>query len=195
VSDEEVPAQNSGDAIKMFTPRDIRLMGYVALGWITAEINRRMHTSKSTAEVNTLLELLDVKGRHGLAIYYVDHVLPYDVVSGYATPGEKLKVWRENAEKRRKQLLASSSLSQVHYRSLMVQATPENAEKSDEDLAALAGVTATSFGLHINAVSSELLAIQREDRALRFAAGGMVTPLSHGRTRALVIARLAPFPV
>lgn len=195
MSDGEGHAFSGQDVVRMLTPSDIRLMGYVALGWTVADINRRMHTSKSTNQTNVLVELLGVGGKRGLAICYVDHVLEYDVVSGYEVPGEKLKVWRAHAEARRAQLLASSSLGPAQYRALMVQATPENVSKSDEALGALVGVSAETFELHLKSVSRVLLAEQQEDRAVRFAAGGRMTPLSHGRTRALVIARLAPFPV
>ena len=118
---------------------EIRLLGLLALGWNNTDIAARLYigASRVTTLIKSCYEKIGVTSEIALVLFYIDHVLPIDVVSGYSRPGEKLERWRQKAEQRRHELVRSGEMPPRVAEAAMLLADPAHAGESDTILAAL----------------------------------------------------------
>lgn len=125
--------------IGMLTDREIRILGLLSLGWENKEIGKRLHISEDT--VKTYLRRVHVKlklrsSRVTLAVFYVNYLLASDCEPDYK-PGQKLYVWRKQAEGHRERLRAAGTLTPKVVEAVMLLTNPEHAGKSSAELGAL----------------------------------------------------------
>lgn len=124
------------------TPLEIRVARLVALGWRNARIIERLrvvgYKRAGRRTVSRALASLRKKlgvERGGVVVYAIDHLLS----------AEERDTWRVNAEKYRKQLLATNTLTPLCIKRIRMLLQPENRDKSLEELAAMEGVSRPAF--------------------------------------------------
>lgn len=125
--------------IRSLTEREGRILGLLALGWKNEEIGKYLHISDDTVKTHVRRARIKLRlngSRVALALFYVDHILPYDRTPNYQR-GEKLTVWRAQAEAHRERLRAAGVLTPRTVEAIMLLANPEHAGKTTKELGAL----------------------------------------------------------
>jgi hypothetical protein len=70
-----------------------------------------------------------------LAFWYIDKVLPHDMLPNFAQPGDKLRAWKENARRAKELLERSGLLNDETTMLLELLADAQYAQKSNQGLA------------------------------------------------------------
>lgn len=171
--------------VALLSPKELRTLGLLALGWTDAEIGRTLSIGVDTVKSRqrSIRAKIAAHSRVAMALFYVDHVLPNDLQPHYTHPGQKLAEWRASAEQHRATLRQAKKLTPLNVAVVNVLLVPGNAEKSSEQLGKL-----------ITSVGSPRTLIGDTYKS-RLSLLGRRLPGYGGRVRLAVIARLAPLSV